>query len=53
MSDTFHINNEFTDEEMGAIIRALDFFMYNFPHMTQELYETASSAMNKILSDVE
>jgi hypothetical protein len=53
MSYTFHINKEFTDEEMGAIIRALDFFMYNFPHMTEELYDTAASAMNKILSDVE
>ena len=49
---TFEINQTFTDEEMGAIIRALNEYMYS-NELTKEQWNAASSALGKILSDVE
>ena len=49
---TFEINQTFTDEEMGAIIRALNYYMYK-SDITPEQWDAANSALNKILSDVE
>ena len=49
---TFEINQQFNDEEMGSIIRAINYYMYN-SDITQEQYDAANSALNKILSDVE
>lgn len=49
---TFEINQQFTDEEMGSIIRALNEYMYS-NELTEEQWNAASSALDKILSDVE
>lgn len=49
---TFEINQKFTDEEMGTIIRALNEYMYS-NELTEEQWNAASSALDKILSDVE
>ena len=49
---TFEINQKFTDEEIGTVIRALSDYMYS-GELTEEQWNTAASALNKILSDVE
>ena len=49
---TFEINQQFTDEEMGSIIHALNYYMYN-SDITPEQWDAANSALNKILQEVE
>lgn len=48
----FEINQKFTDEEMGAILRALSDYMHS-GELTEEQWNTASSALNKILFAIE
>ena len=48
----YEVKQTFADEEMGAIIRALNYYMYN-SDITPEQWDAANSALNKILSDVE
>jgi hypothetical protein len=50
---TYTINAEFTDAEMNAIIQGSNRYMYENPYITDEGYEIASRAMDKILNAVE
>lgn len=49
---TFRVNDEFTDGEMWALTAALNKFMYDNPDLTEEQFELADSARNKLLKDV-
>lgn len=49
---TFRVNEEFTDGEMWALTSALSKFMYDNPNLTEEQYELANSARDKLLKDV-
>lgn len=50
---TYTVNAEFTDEEVNAIIQGLNRYMYENPYITDEGYEIACRAMDKILDAVE
>lgn len=49
----FEINQKFTEAEIAMIMRALDFFMYEAPHMTEEMFEASQNALNKVAEAVE
>jgi hypothetical protein len=50
---TYTVNTEFTDSELNAIIQGLNKYMYESPYITDEGYEIACRAMDKILDAVE
>jgi hypothetical protein len=50
---TYTVNAEFTDSELNAIIQGLNRYMYENPYITDEGYEIATRAMDKILDAVE
>ena len=49
----FRITQYFTEEEMASIISALNYYAYNAPHMDEERYDFAMSALEKILEAAE
>ena len=50
MSDKyFRITQHFTEEELASIISALDYYAYNAPHINEEIYNFAMSALDKIM----
>lgn len=54
MSDKyFRITQHFTEEEMSSIVSALNYYAYNAPHMDEERYNFAMSALEKILEAAE
>ena len=54
MSDKyFRITQHFTEEEMSSIVSALNYYAYNAPHMDEERYDFAMSALEKILEATE
>lgn len=54
MSDKyFRISSTFTEEEMATIVSALNYYAYNAPHIDDEKYNIAMSALEKILEAAE
>lgn len=40
--------NGFTDAELSVILQGLNKFIYDNPHLTEEQYDIANSAIEKI-----
>ena len=54
MSDNyFRISSTFTDAEIATILLALNYYAYNEPHIDQEKYDIAMSALEKIADAAE
>ena len=49
----FRIDEPFTEEEVATIVSALNYYAYNAPHMDDEKYNIAMSALEKILEAAE
>lgn len=49
----FRISQTFTEEEMSSIISALNYYAYNAPHIDEEKYNYAMSALEKIMDAAE
>ena len=49
----FRISSTFTEEEMTSIVSALNYYAYNAPHIDDEKYNIAMSALEKILEAAE
>lgn len=46
------VNDYFTDGEMWAITSALNTFMHDNPHLTDEQYELCERAYDKLVRNV-
>ena len=49
----FRIDEPFTEEEVATIVSALNYYAYNAPHIDDEKYNIAMSALEKILEAAE
>ena len=48
----YQVNCELTEGEMSCLMQAVNHYIYNNPHITDERYELISSALDKITQDV-
>ena len=46
------INDYFTEAEMSALMQGLDKYMYDNPYISEEGYEAANRALEKITRNV-
>ena len=49
----FRIKSTFTDAEIATIMLALNYYAYNEPHIDEEKYDIAMSALEKIADAAE
>lgn len=49
----FRISQTFTEEEISSIMSALNYYAYNSPHIDEEKYNYAMSALEKVADAAE
>ena len=49
----FRISRTFTADEIATIASALNYYAYNAPHINEEIYDWAMSALDKVMEAAE